>query len=38
MGYRRAYLWVADGNSLAIRFYERHGWCQDGTTKRGCSL
>ncbi|WP_186329068.1 GNAT family N-acetyltransferase [Arthrobacter sp. U41] len=33
MGYHRAYLWVADGNSRAIRFYERHGWCQDGTTK-----
>ena len=34
MGYERAYLWVADGNARAIRFYERHGWCQDGLTKQ----
>ena len=34
MGYESAYLWVADGNDRAIRFYERHGWCQDGETKQ----
>ena len=34
MGYDGAYLWVADGNDRAIRFYERHGWCQDGVTKQ----
>ena len=34
MGYERAYLWVADGNGRATRFYEKHGWCQDGETKQ----
>ena len=34
MGYERAYLWVADGNARAIRFYERHGWCPDSRTKQ----
>lgn len=34
MGYERAYLWVADGNHRAIRFYERHGWSTDGLSKR----
>ena len=34
MGYVDAYLWVADGNARAIRFYERHGWCRDGLTKQ----
>lgn len=34
MGYERAYLWVADGNGRAIRFYEKHGWCPDGRTKQ----
>lgn len=33
MGYAQAYLWVAAGNSRAISFYERHGWCRDGETK-----
>lgn len=33
MGYARAYLWVADGNQRAIRFYERHGWYVDGGAK-----
>lgn len=28
-----AYLWVLDGNARAIRFYERHGFAFDGTTK-----
>lgn len=26
-----AFLWVADGNMLAKRFYERFGWRDDGT-------
>jgi hypothetical protein len=34
MGYERAYLWVADGNDRAIRFYVRHGWSNDGVTQR----
>jgi GNAT superfamily N-acetyltransferase len=34
MGYERAYLWVADGNDRAIRFYVRHGWSNDGVIKR----
>jgi GNAT superfamily N-acetyltransferase len=34
MGYERAYLWVADGNDRAHRFYDRHGWRPDGATKR----
>ena len=34
MGYEHAYLWVADGNGRAIRFYERHGWYRDGLTKQ----
>lgn len=33
MGYDRAYLWVADGNSRALAFYGRHGWAPDGTGK-----
>lgn len=33
LGYKRAYLWVADGNRRAIDFYERHGWSADGTLK-----
>ncbi|WP_434993532.1 GNAT family N-acetyltransferase [Arthrobacter sp. Ld5] len=32
MGYSRAYLWVADGNSRALAFYGRHGWSLDGTS------
>lgn len=28
-----AYLWVLDGNERAARFYERHGWAEDGGTK-----
>ncbi|WP_232285313.1 GNAT family N-acetyltransferase [Saccharomonospora xinjiangensis] len=32
-GYRRATLWVLDGNAVARRFYERAGWTEDGATK-----
>lgn len=31
-GYTRAVLWVLDGNERAARFYERHGWLEDGAT------
>ena len=30
IGDRPAYLWVLDGNTRAIRFYERHGFAFDG--------
>lgn len=29
-GYRRAHLWVLEGNDRAASFYERHGWHEDG--------
>lgn len=29
-GFRRAHLWVLDGNARAAAFYERHGWREDG--------
>lgn len=32
-GYTSAYLWVLDGNDRAARFYERHGWTEDGSIK-----
>lgn len=32
LGERPAYLWVADGNDRAIRFYERNGFRLDGVT------
>ncbi len=32
-GYRRAMLWVLEGNARARRFYEREGWVDDGITK-----
>lgn len=32
-GYRRAYLWVADGNQRAIDLYLRHGWHDTAMTK-----
>lgn len=32
-GYRRATLWVLDGNGRARRFYARAGWSVDGATK-----
>lgn len=31
-GYRRAHLWVLDGNARAAEFYESHGWREDGRT------
>lgn len=31
-GYRRAILWVLIENTRARRFYERHGWIEDGAT------
>jgi len=33
IGDEPAYLWVLDGNARAIRFYERHGFAFDGTTR-----
>lgn len=32
-GYDEAYLWVLHGNERAARFYEAHGWLEDGTGK-----
>lgn len=32
-GWRRAALWVLDGNAHARRFYERGGWTADGTAR-----
>ena len=32
LGDRPAYLWVADGNDRAIRFYQRNGFRLDGAT------
>ncbi len=29
-----AYLWVAEGNARAVRFYERHGFALDGARAR----
>ena len=29
-GFRRAHLWVLQGNDRAAGFYERHGWREDG--------
>lgn len=31
-GFRHAHLWVLDRNERAARFYERHGWREDGAT------
>ncbi|MHC2999600.1 GNAT family N-acetyltransferase [Microbacterium sp. HJ5] len=31
-GFRKAHLWVLDGNARAAAFYERHGWREDGAT------
>lgn len=32
-GFERATLWVLEGNERAQRFYSRHGWHPDGSTK-----
>ena len=32
-GCKRAYLWVLEGNSRAVSFYERQGWQLTGDTK-----
>jgi GNAT superfamily N-acetyltransferase len=32
-GFERATLWVLHSNARARRFYERHGWTTDGSTK-----
>jgi len=32
-GFTSAYLWVLDGNDRAAKFYERHGWNEDGNVK-----
>jgi RimJ/RimL family protein N-acetyltransferase len=36
--FREAILWVLEDNPRARRFYEKHGWSLDGTTKRGHHL
>lgn len=38
LGDRPAYLWVADGNARAIRFYQRHGFELDGGTQHDDDL
>ena len=37
-GCERAYLWVLEGNSRAVSFYERQGWQLTGDTKVDCSF
>lgn len=37
-GFTHAVLWYLDGNDRAARFYERHGWYDDGATKMDASL
>lgn len=32
-GYEEATLWVLEDNARARRFYERHGWCEDGAVE-----
>jgi GNAT superfamily N-acetyltransferase len=32
-GHERARLWVLEGNIRARRFYERHGWVADGSSR-----
>ena len=34
----RAHLWVLEGNSRAVSFYERQGWQLTGDTKVDCSF
>ena len=31
-GFTEAVLWVLEGNERAARFYESHGWHEDGGT------
>lgn len=33
-GFDAALLWYLDGNDRAARFYERHGWTEDGAVKQ----
>ena len=37
-GCERVHLWVLEGNSRAISFYERQGWQLTGDTKVDCSF
>ena len=37
-GCERAHLWVLEGNSRAVSFYERQGWQPTGDTKGDCSF
>ena len=37
-GCERAHLWVLEGNSRAVSFYERQGWQLTGDTKVDCSF
>lgn len=37
-GRERAHLWVLEGNSRAVSFYERQGWQLTGDTKVDCSF
>lgn len=32
-GAAKAHLWVLEANTRARRFYERRGWCENGTTR-----
>jgi ribosomal protein S18 acetylase RimI-like enzyme len=32
-GHERARLWVLEQNARARRFYERHGWYADGSSR-----
>jgi GNAT superfamily N-acetyltransferase len=32
-GSPRCHLWVLEHNDRARRFYERHGWCENGQTR-----
>jgi GNAT superfamily N-acetyltransferase len=33
VGFAEAHLWYLDGNERAGRFYDRHGWFEDGATQ-----
>jgi ribosomal protein S18 acetylase RimI-like enzyme len=34
MVFTKAILWVLEGNDLAVRFYESHGWLPDGLRRQ----